>query len=198
MQSIKEFNLIVVGVGGQGLLTLAGAIARAALNHGYQVRASELHGLAMRFGSVEAHLRFGKSIFSPLVTQARADLIIALEPGEAYKACWYASSERTTFLLDSKAIIPTITYIEKRNYPSLEQIRADLRPFSKQIHFVNASEQAKKITGSIVAANVYLLAKACSLGLLPLKKAWLIEGLKEVLPEKAIESNLRLFEAGFE
>jgi indolepyruvate ferredoxin oxidoreductase beta subunit len=195
---MKEFNIVIVGVGGQGLLTLAGAIARAALNHGYNVRASELHGLAQRFGSIETHIRFGKKIYSPLIVQGSADLIIALEPGEAYKACWYANPNRTTFLLDSKAIIPIITYIEKRSYPTIEQIRLDLKQFAKQIFLVDASEQAKRVTGSAVAANVYLLAKACSLGLLPIKKAWLIEGLKEVLPEKALEANLKLFETGFE
>jgi indolepyruvate ferredoxin oxidoreductase beta subunit len=195
---MKEFNIVIVGVGGQGLLTLAGAIARAALNHGYNVRASELHGLAQRFGSIETHIRFGKKIYSPLIVQGSADLIIALEPGEAYKACWYANPNRTTFLLDSKPIIPIITYIEKRSYPTIEQIKSDLKQFAKQIFLVDASEQAKRVTGSAVAANVYLLAKACSLGLLPIKKAWLIEGLKEVLPEKALEANLKLFETGFE
>jgi indolepyruvate ferredoxin oxidoreductase beta subunit len=194
MKKINEFNLVVAGIGGQGLLTLAGAIARAALNHGYSVRASELHGLSMRFGSIETHVRFGKKIYSPLVTQANADLIIALEPDEAYKACWYAHRSRTSFLLDSKPTIPTIAYIEKRTWPTLEQVKSDLKPFAKNIFIVDASDRARELTGSVISANVYLLGKAVALNLLPLKKTWLAEALKEVLPERVLETNLKLFE----
>ncbi|MEM7828481.1 MAG: 2-oxoacid:acceptor oxidoreductase family protein, partial [Candidatus Aenigmatarchaeota archaeon] len=129
---LDEYNIVVVGVGGQGLLTLAGAIARAALEHGYEVRAAELHGLSQRFGSIETSLRFGKNIYSPIVRQASADLVIALEPAEAIKACYYAS-QKTAFLLDTKPIVPNIMYQEGIEYPSIDEIKARINIFSKKI-----------------------------------------------------------------
>jgi len=193
---MKEFNLVVVGVGGQGLLTLAGAIARAALEHGYEVRASELHGLSQRFGSIEACLRFGKNIYSPLVRQASADLIIALEPMETVKACYYAGPQ-TTFLLDTRPIVPNVMYQEKTKYPSLNEIKRRISKFTSKIITVEASEEVKKLTGSTIAANIYMLGYAASRGLIPLKKPWLLKGVKEVVPAKTFEINKKVFEKGW-
>lgn len=193
---LDEYNIVVVGVGGQGLLTLAGAIARAALEHGYEVRAAELHGLSQRFGSIETSLRFGKNIYSPIVRQASADLVIALEPAEAIKACYYAS-QKTAFLLDTKPIVPNIMYQEGIEYPSIDEIKSRINIFSKKIITVNASEDTKALTGSTIQANIYLLGRAASEGLIPLKKEWLIKGIEEVVPPAAVEVNKKVFEAGW-
>ncbi|MEM5798522.1 MAG: 2-oxoacid:acceptor oxidoreductase family protein [Candidatus Aenigmatarchaeota archaeon] len=193
---LDEYNIVVVGVGGQGLLTLAGAIARAALEHGYEVRAAELHGLSQRFGSIETSLRFGKNIYSPIVRQASADLVIALEPAEAIKACYYAS-QKTAFLLDTKPIVPNIMYQEGIEYPSIDEIKARINIFSKKIITVNASEDTKALTGSTIQANIYLLGRAASESLIPLKKEWLIKGIEEVVPPATVEANKKVFEAGW-
>lgn len=86
-KDIKNFNIILVGVGGQGIITLTRILAQAALIERYDVKTSELHGLSQRGGSVEAHVRFGAKIYSPLVKRAGADLIISLEIQETLRAC---------------------------------------------------------------------------------------------------------------
>ena len=82
-QNKNQFNIVIVGTGGQGLITLLQVLAEAAVFSGLDIKTSELHGLSQRGGSVEVHIRFGKKIYSPLVAQGEADLVIALEMQES-------------------------------------------------------------------------------------------------------------------
>ena len=85
---MKDFDIVLTGVGGQGIITLQKIISEAAIKQGYDVKASELHGLAQRGGHIECHVRIGKKIYSSLVRQGNADLIIALEPLEGMRATY--------------------------------------------------------------------------------------------------------------
>ena len=195
---MKEFNVIVAGVGGQGAITLMRIIAEAALKQGYDVKTSELHGLAQRGGSVPCQIRFGDKIYSPLVMQGEAHLIIAMEPVEALRACYFASKEnKTIFLVNSYNIIPLSVPILKMKYPSLKEIKENLQDFSRQVIMLNAAEKVKKITGNIVMSNTYLLGYAVSKGLLPLKKEHLLKTMEEIVPKKYLEDNKKVFELAF-
>ena len=104
---MKDFNIIVIGVGGQGALTLGLFIAEAAVKQGYDVKTTELHGLAQRGGSIPIHIRIGKDLNSATVMEGKADLVIALEPLEGLRSAVYGSKERkTTFVIDSEPMIP--------------------------------------------------------------------------------------------
>ena len=195
---MKEFNMIVAGVGGQGAITLMRIIAEAALKQGYDVKTSELHGLAQRGGSVPCHIRFGDKIYSPLVMQGEAHLIIALEPVEALRACYFGSREnKTIFLVNSYRIIPLSVPILKMKYPSLEEIKENLQDFSSRVIVLNAADKVKKITGNIVMSNIYLLGYAVAKGLLPLKKEYLLKAIEEIVPKKYLEENRKVFELAF-
>ena len=195
---MKEFNIIVAGVGGQGSITLMNIIAEAALKEGYDVKTSELHGLAQRGGSVPCHIRFGDKIYSSLVMQGEAHLIIAMEPIEALRACYFGSKEnKTIFLVNNYRIIPLSVPILKLKYPSLEEIKENLRNFSSQVILLNAAEKVKKVTGNIVMSNIYLLGYAIAKGLLPLKKEHLLKSLEENVPKKYLEENRKVFELAF-
>ena len=100
---MKTFNIIIAGVGGQGLITLNNIIAKAALNGGYDVKTSELHGLSQRAGSVETHLRFGKKVYSPLVVAGKADLVLGLEITEGMRAVRF-SNPKTIFVVNDNYI----------------------------------------------------------------------------------------------
>lgn len=86
-------SIVVVGVGGQGVVTLARWLGRAAMAAGYDVRIAETHGLSQRGGSVEAHVRFGEVVRSPTVSEADADYVVALEALEALRAFKYLKSD---------------------------------------------------------------------------------------------------------
>jgi len=93
----KPFNIIITGVGGQGVITLTQIIAEAALIEGKDVKTSELHGLSQKGGSVQTHIRFGKKVYSPLIAEGKADLILSLEIIEGLRKINYANS-KTNFL----------------------------------------------------------------------------------------------------
>lgn len=194
---IKEFNIVITGIGGQGVLTLSSIIAEAAFLQGYDVKTSELHGLAQRGGTIPSHVRFGKKIFSPIVREGEANLIIGLEPLETLRACYYGSKEnKTVFLFDVEKTVPISVSILKEKYPSIEEIKKLLEPFAYKIIDVNASEIVKRETGSTLGVNIFLLGCASCAGLIPIERNFLLEGMKKVIKEKYFETNKKIFDLG--
>jgi len=195
---LDKFDMIFAGVGGQGVLTVAGIIARAALIEGYNVKAAELHGLSMRFGAVETHLRFGHEIHSPLIKKGEADLVISLEPIEAVRVSRY-SKDDTNYVFDTKEQIPISVYLENKNYPTIKTIIATLKKASPKgkVIDIKASDIARKNYGSVVAANIVLVGRAVAEGFLPLKKESIIKAMSQVLPSKLLEANKKILEIGF-
>jgi indolepyruvate ferredoxin oxidoreductase beta subunit len=193
---MKEFNIVLTGVGGQGVLTLGVIIAEAALKQGYDVRTTELHGLAQRGGSIPFHVRFGEKIYTPLVLEGEADLIISLEPLEALRSCYYGSKQhKTIFLIDNDPIVPLTVSVLGEKYPTTKEIGSDLKDFSERIIILNASEIVKKETGNDIAANIYLLGYAIGNGLIPIKAEYVLKAMEEVAP-RYFEANKKVFEMG--
>lgn len=193
---MKEFNIVLTGVGGQGVLTLGIIIAEAALKQGYDVRTTELHGLAQRGGSIPVHVRFGKKMYTPLVLEGEANLIVSLEPLEALRFCYYGSKKhKTVFLIDNDPVIPLSCSILGEKYPFIEEIKKSLEDFSEKVIVLNASEIVKKETGSDIAANIYLLGYAISKKLIPLKEDFILQAMQEIAP-KYFEVNKKIFEMG--
>lgn len=194
---MKEFNIVTTGTGGQGVLTLAITIAQSAMAQGYDVKTSELHGLAQRYGTIPCHIRFGEKIYSPLVLKGEAHLIIALEPLEALRACYYGSKEhKTVFLMDTRKIVPLSVSVLNERYPSIKEIQKNLKYFSKKVISLDASEIVKKEVGNVRPANIFMLGYAFSKKLIPIKKRFLLEGIKKVVPEKYLDMNEKVFKLG--
>jgi len=181
----KQFNMVIVGTGGQGVLTLLRIISLSALLEGKEVKTSELHGLSQRGGSVEVHLRLGKNIFSPLVKQGGADLIIALEAQEALRACYYASKETKTIFLINDFFVP----IPGKRLLKKDSILKNLKKFSQEIILFPASAICKKQVSTSVTAGVFLISLACFKNLIPLKPNSILQALKQIIPEKYLELN---------
>jgi indolepyruvate ferredoxin oxidoreductase beta subunit len=195
---MREFNTVVIGVGGQGVITTMQIIAQAALEQGYDVKTSEVHGLAQRGGSVPCHIRFGNKIYSPLVMQGEAHLIIALEPVEALRACYYGSKEnKTVFLVNTYKMIPLSVPIIKEYYPRMDEITQTIKNFASKVVAFNASKIVKMMIGNIVLTNIFLLGYANSKGFIPLEKESFLNGIKETIPEKYVDLNNKVFELGY-
>ena len=175
----KDFNIIIVGTGGQGLITLLQIIAEAALASGFDIKTSELHGLSQRGGSVEVHIRFGEKIYSPLISQGKADLIIALETQESLKATYFANA-KSTFLIN-KHFVP----IPLQKTLSEQQILTTLRKISKKIQVIEAEG---------VTSGVYLLSFASFKNLIPLQPNSILKAIKKVVPKQYLELNKKTFE----
>lgn len=187
-QKVGQFNIVIVGTGGQGLITLLQIIAEAALDSGFDVKTSELHGLSQRGGSVEVHIRFGQKIYSPMVTQGKADLIIALEAQEALKAAYFAGP-KTTFLI-AEHIIP----IPLQKPLTKEQVSNLLKKISKKIRVVPAAQICQEKLGTSVVAGIYLISLASFNNLIPLKPASILKAIKQVIPRQYLELNKKTFE----
>lgn len=194
---MKEFNVIVTGVGGQGALTLGKIISEAALKQGYDVRTTEVHGLAQRGGSIPLHIRFGKKMYTPLILEGEADLIIALEPLEALRTTYFGSKKHDTiFLIDSYKIPPSTVSVLGEKYPKMKKILDDIKPFADKIMIINASDIVKKQTGSVIASNVFILGYAIGKELIPLKEKFILQAIEEVVKPKYVDLNKRIFESG--
>jgi len=184
MKSNKTYNIIIAGVGGQGLITLMQVIAEAVLSQGREVRTSELHGLSQRGGSVIVHLRFGRDVFSPMIAQGKADLILALESQEALRAAAFAG-DQTIFLINQ---YQTPTLAESISEKS---IKNNLKKVSKELRFLPASKICQKELGRDVTAGVFLLGYGAAKNLLPLTIESIKKTIKEKMPQKHQEINLK-------
>lgn len=182
----KTFNIIIAGVGGQGLITLNNVIAKAALNDGYDVKTSELHGLSQRVGSVETHLRFGKKVYSPLVVAGEADLVLGLEITEGLRAIRFLNS-KTVFVVNDNYI----SFLENISKKEIEEkIRSSV---GKNLRLIPASETCEKELGKEVVSSVYLLGYCVFKKLIPLKPESVLKAIRETIPEKYLELNERAF-----
>ena len=184
----KDFNIVIVGVGGQGLITLLQIIAEAALSEGYDIKSSELHGLSQRGGSVEVHVRFGKKIYSPLIPQGEADLIFGFEAQEALRGAYFAN-KNTSFLVN-KFIVP----IPLEKSLSEEQIAKTLNSIGKRVVLLPAADICREKLGTDVVSGIYLLSLAAFKSLIPINPDSILKAIKKIIPEKYLELNVKTFD----
>ncbi len=182
----KTFNIIIVGVGGQGLITLNNIIARAAFYDGYDIRTSELHGLSQRAGSVETHLRFGKKVYSPLIVAGKADLVLGLEITEGLRAIKF-SNPKTVFVVNNNYIFFMENISKKEIEEKIKLLVGD------NLRLVPASEICGKKFGKEVVSSVYLLGYCVFKNLIPLKPSSVLRAIKETIPEKYLDLNKKAF-----
>ncbi len=169
------------------MITLLQLIAQAALDLGYDVKTSELHGLSQRGGSVSVHIRFDKEVFSPIIPRGRADLILALEEQEALAGVEFAS-KNSVFLIN-KYQTPTLG-----KTISGKEVGKALKTFSKKVSFIPAADICQKEFGKIVTAGVFLLGLAAHKKLVPLSADSILKAIKKLMPEKYWDLNIKTFE----
>lgn len=184
-------DVILVGVGGQGVLSLATIIATAALRDGLQVKQSEVHGMAQRGGDVSAHLRMSdRPIRSGLVSEGRADLVLAMEPVEALRwSGWLGPDGAIVSATDPVRNVP--------DYPEIEDVLARLRGRPGTV-LVDATDLARR-AGAVKAANAVLVGAASPL--LPVGAERVEEVLRETFASKGttvVEANIQAFRSGRE
>ena len=179
-------EILFAGFGGQGLITLIDIAVNAAFINGYDAKSSELHGLSQRGGAVATFLSFGKKVYSPLFKKAGANLIIGLELLEGLRACDFANSK--TKILVNDYFSPFLGITPK------DEILKNLRAIGKDnFNLVEASEICKEKLEKEVLAGMYLLGYAVNKKLIPIKPESVVKAIKEVIPEKYQEINIKAF-----
>lgn len=182
-------DIILAGVGGQGILSIAYVIDNAALADGLAFKQAEVHGMAQRGGAVQSHMRLSDGrIWSDLIPKGEADMILSVEPLEALR---YLDLLRP----DGIVITSATPYRNIPDYPDLEQVLAAIRKAPRSV--VVDSEKLAKEAGTVKAQNIVLLGAASSF--LILKEASLrqtIDALFRGRGPTVLEANLKAFELG--
>lgn len=183
-------NIMIVGVGGQGTLLASRILGNLAIKEGYDVKVSEVHGMSQRGGSVVTYVKYGKKVYSPIIDKGEADVILAFEMLEAMRALPFLK-KGGKMIANTQKMNPMPVITGAMEYP--ENIEKKL---SEKINLqaVDALSLAEK-AGSIKAVNVALigvLAKS-----MDIDKQTLLDTIKETVPQKFVELNLRAFELGY-
>ena len=185
-------NVILAGVGGQGVLTLAGIIDHAAMESGLLIKQAEVHGMSQRGGAVQSHLRISnREIFSDLIPKGKADMIISLEVMEALRYLPYLAED---------GIIITATEAVKNisNYPEVDEILKQIKDSGFKHIFVDARSTAVE-AGSAKAENVVMVGLASKF--LGIDKKQFQNSLTELFSSKGediVAMNLKAFDLGEE
>jgi indolepyruvate ferredoxin oxidoreductase beta subunit len=185
-----KYDVILSGVGGQGVLSVASIIAQAAIDEGLQVRQSEVHGMAQRGGAVLAHLRLAdEKIASDLVPQGGADLIISMEPLESLRYLSWLKK-------DGALVSSSEPFDNIGNYPEMEKITSVIKKLPKN-RLVDASALAKE-AGLAKSVNMVMVGAASCF--LPLKSETLEKTIKEAFKkdESVVQANAKAFKLGQE
>ncbi len=189
------YKIHLAGVGGQGTIKTSSIIGEAAIKQGFNVVMSEVHGMAQRGGIVNTDIKIGEAK-SPLIGKGDANLIIGFEPAEILRSLDKAN-ENTFVITNSARIIPFTVSLGISEYPSIEKIIEFLKNNIKNLFVIDAEKIAKE-AGNIMSLNMVLLGAAVAIPQFPLRKDVVVEAMKENLPVKTIETNLKAFEKGFE
>lgn len=185
-------NILFVGVGGQGTILASKLLSEGLMKHGFDVKMSEVHGMAQRGGSVTTQVRYGEKVYSPLIEKGKADVIVAFEKSEA--ARWVPYLKKGGHLVvNDYEIHPVTVLIGRDKYP--ENINEGLRSAVDNTIIVDAAGIAENL-GNIKAQNVVLLGALIKA--LNLQNLNWEESIENTVPPKAIELNKKALAAGME
>ena len=196
VELLKEFNVVVTGVGGQGNLLLSRLIAAAAHHEGFDVQTGETLGMAQRGGSVTSFIRYGTEIFTPLVPDHGAHLLISLEPVEALRSIRYVG-EFTNVLLNTKSRPPLSVSLGETPYPDIKEIENIFRSVGVDILAFDALELAER-AGDPRSANVTMFGGMAALNISSIRVESYKKALKETLSQKLLQVNMQAFDLGYE
>lgn len=185
-------DIILAGVGGQGILSIATVIGDAALNEGLYLKQAEVHGMSQRGGDVQSNLRLSSDpIYSDLIPLQGADIIISLEPMEALRYLPYLKP-------DGWIVTSSKPFVNIPNYPDIEDVIAQVKAIKNHV-LVDVEELAKQAGAPAQAANMVLLGAA--IPMLDIDYDKIIAGVQRIFSRKGeaiVASNVAAIEAGYQ
>lgn len=188
----RTTNILVAGVGGQGIILASDIMSEVFMEAGYDVKKSEVHGMAMRGGIVTSHFRFGKKVYSPLIKEGEVDILFAFEQLEGLRWLNHLRPDGKILMNDHK-INPPVVNLGEMEYP--KEIPEMIRTKFKEFYLVKGTEIALQV-GDARAANVVLLG-AISRFFEINEQNWL-EIILKYLPSKVHDLNRKAFFLGRE
>ena len=184
-------SVMIVGVGGQGSLLASKLLGRLLVDEGYDVKVSEVHGMSQRGGSVVTYVRYGEKVYSPIITEGEADVIISFEKLEAARYARFLKTDGT-IVVNTQQIDPMPVIIGAAEYPA--DVLSELTEKGLKVEALDALSLAVK-AGSPKAVNIVLMGKAAEKFGIP-KEKW-ITAIENTVAPKFVEMNKVAFELGY-
>lgn len=191
---MKTVNVSLVGVGGQGIILTADLLAKTAAIAGYDVKKSEIHGMAQRGGSVTSQVRFGKSVASPIIQEGTADVLVSFDKLEALRNASILAKDGVAFVNDMFLVPVTVSSGQQ---PMVADLDSKLKQAIKKLHLVDAMKIATEQVGNSRTMNM-VIAGALS-AFCPFKEAQWMQALAELLTgpkAKLLDINRKAFALG--
>jgi indolepyruvate ferredoxin oxidoreductase beta subunit len=185
-------SIMIVGVGGQGTLLASRILGQALLNQGFDIKVSEVHGMSQRGGSVVTYVKYGEKVYSPVVRDCEADLIIAFEQLESVRWINHLKKDGKV-IINTQEIDPMPVVIGAAEYPK------DLINSIKQKNISTTALDALSLAieaGSPKAVNVVLIGVLANI--MDFDKSVWIDAIKETVPQKFLDMNLKAFDLGYD
>jgi len=189
---VKKMDLLVAGVGGQGVVLASDIIGETALAAGFDVKKTDTLGMAQRGGSVVSHVRLAAEVWSPLIKEGNVDLLLAFEKLEAARWSHYLHSGSVA-IINNYEQPPLSVSLGQEKYPTDDEITAALKRQADRVYFVDGNQRAKEL-GNVRTLNIYMLG--CFSVFAPIDVAIWRESISRRMPENIREINLTAFEMG--
>jgi len=192
----EPMNVLIVGVGGQGVIMVSKALASLAQSKGYQVKQSEVHGMAKRGGTVFSHVRFGPQVWSPTIPKGEADILVALEWAEGLRWLPFLKPDTGIFICDTKRIVPPFACLNRRPGAPMRYSRetpSEVKAHVAEGYAIDATRMAEEL-GNERAANVVLIGALSTA--LDFPAADWEKALSAFVPKKTIAVNIDAFRLG--
>lgn len=185
-------NILLVGVGGQGILLASEILSEAAMLAGFDVKKSEIHGMSQRGGSVVSHVRYGTEVFSPIVPEGEGDILFGFELMETVRSLPLLKPGGTVVANDLQ-ISPPLVLMGQEVYP--EGLADFIKAQFADLLLVDGQKMAAD-AGNVRAANTVLLGAVSKR--LSISEVYWLKALGKMVPPKALEVNMRAFQMGRE
>lgn len=193
---MKEFNVLITGVGGQGVILMSELLGKSAVKDGLKVRGSEILGMAVRGGSVTSAIRIGDEVYGPLIPTGKCDALVGMEPSEALRNIT-CLSKSSLVILNTAVTVPFTVPLGQSTYPAADQILEKLNKASGKVVKLDATKLAQD-AGSLLTTNIVMLGALFGTEQLPIKTATIKESIQERFLAKAAPVNIKAFDLGYE
>ena len=189
---MNELNLLITGVGGQGIILASDIVGETTIAAGYDVKKTDSLGMAQRGGSVVSHVRIAERVYSPLIKPGAVDILLSLEKLEAARWAHYLKQDGIA-IVNNHALPPLSVSLGNDRYPTDEEIHGIFKEYTGNIYFIEGTGRAREL-GNLKTLNIFMLGCVSRFMAFPVS-TWQ-ENISRRLPEKVRQLNLDAFNIG--
>ncbi len=189
----KSYNIVITGVGGQGVILASTVLGMSAIDSGETVKIADTHGLAQRGGSVISFVRIG-NVHAYTLSEGEADVLLAFEPMEALRNLKYLKRDGIA-IVNTHPIVPVAVYIGATTYPPVDEIISEIKKQCKRVYFIDATSIARKC-GTEKMVNTVMLGALSAIDEFPIDAETMLRNIRRIVPPGTEDINEKAFKEG--